>query len=334
MRTQALPTRNVRYVLSEYSEVVTLITFVLIFGIFAVAADNFLTNFALSNIVTFAGVYGIMAIGVAILMITGEFDLSVGSVLAVACYVFALLLNAGFAPMLAALAALIVCTILGLINGWIVVTTKIPSFIVTLGTLLAYRGIARFLGGGDFVYYKGELPTLFGILNGPITWINQLSDPPANMRYSVAWAIGLIIIATIMMTRTRLGNWIYAVGGNPGAALAQGVPVNRVKLICFALTGFMAGLAGVIQFAELKSVDPLRGAGLELIMVSASVIGGVWLTGGVGTIVGAMLGMLILMMLQQGLILLQVPLEMFQAVAGLIIITAVVVNKNLQGTRG
>ncbi len=95
----------------------------------------------------------------------------------------------------------------------------------------------------------------------------------------------------------------------------------------------MAGLAGVIQFAELKSVDPLRGTGLELIMVSACVIGGVLLSGGVGTIVGAMIGMLILTMLQQGLILMQVPLEMFQAIAGLIIIAAVVVNKNLQNTR-
>ncbi len=161
MRTQALPTRSVRYVLSEYSEVVTLITFVLIFAIFSLTADNFLTNFALSNIVTFASVYGIMAIGVAMLMVTGEFDLSVGSTLAVACYVFALLLNAGYAPLLAALAALLVSVILGFINGWIVVSTKIPSFIVTLGTLLAYRGIARFLGGGDFAYYKDEPPPFF-----------------------------------------------------------------------------------------------------------------------------------------------------------------------------
>ncbi len=333
MRTQALPTRSVRYVLSEYSEVVTLITFVLIFAIFSLTADNFLTNFALSNIVTFASVYGIMAIGVAMLMVTGEFDLSVGSTLAVACYVFALLLNAGYAPLLAALAALLVSVILGFINGWIVVSTKIPSFIVTLGTLLAYRGIARFLGGGDFAYYKDEPPPFFRIMNGPIAWMNQLSDPPANLRYSVVWAIALIILASIIMSRTRFGNWIYAVGGNPGAALAQGVPVNRVKIACFVISGFMAGLAGVIQFAELKSVDPLRGTGLELIMVSACVIGGVLLSGGVGTIVGAMIGMLILTMLQQGLILMQVPLEMFQAIAGLIIIAAVVVNKNLQNTR-
>ncbi|NJM42482.1 MAG: hypothetical protein HC853_17955 [Anaerolineae bacterium] len=101
-------------------------------------------------------------------------------------------------------------------------------------------------------------------------------------------------------------------------------------MLCFALSGLMAGLAGIIQFAELKSVDPLRGTGVELIAVSACVIGGVLLSGGVGTIVGAMLGMLILTMLQQGLILLSVPLEMFQATAGLIIIIAVVINTNLQ----
>lgn len=333
MRTQALPTRSVRYLLSEYSEIVTLITMVLIFVIFATTADNFLTLFALSNVVTFASVYGIIAIGVAILMITGEFDLSVGSVVGVASYIFAITLNAGYAPLPAMVLALLVCAILGLINGWIVVTTKIPSFIVTLGTLLAYRGIARFLGGGDFAYYKEEPPFLFKLLNGPVEWLNQLSTPAANLRYSVLWAVVLIILASTLLTRTRFGNWIYAVGGNPGAALAQGVPVNRVKLVSFMLSGLLAGLAGVIQFAELKSVDPLRGSGLELIVVSACVIGGVLLSGGVGTILGAALGMLILTMLQQGLVLMQIPLEMFQAVAGLIIIGAVVVNRNLQDTR-
>jgi len=331
MRTQTLPVRSLRYVLSEYSEVVTLITFALIFVIFSVTANNFLTASALFNIVTFASVYGIMAIGVAILMITGEFDLSVGSVLAVGSYVFAIVINAGYSAWIAMVVALVVSALLGLINGWIVVATKTPSFIVTLGTLLAYRGIARFIGGGDFAYYKeSQVPALFKILNGPVTWLNQLAaDPSANMRYSVVWCIGLVILTTILMTRTRLGNWIYAVGGNPGAALAQGVPVNRVKILCFALSSLLAGLAGVIQFAELKSVDPLRGFGLELIAVSACVIGGVLLSGGVGTITGTMLGMLILTMLQQGLILLQVPLEMFQATAGLIIIIAVVINSKL-----
>lgn len=332
MRTQVLQTRSLRYILSEYSEFVTLITFALIFVVFSVTAKNFLSASALFNIITFASVYGILAIGVAILMITGEFDLSVGSVLAVACYVFAIIINAGYSAWVAFIAAALTSAVLGLINGWIVVTTKIPSFIVTLGTLLAYRGIARFIGGGDFAYYQEkELPFLFTVLNGPITWLNQLTgDPAANLRNSVLWCIGLVVLATILMTRTRLGNWIYAVGGNPGAALAQGVPVKRVKVLCFALSGLMAGLAGVIQFGELKSVDPLRGTGVELIAVSACVIGGVLLSGGVGTIVGAMLGMLILTMLQQGLILLSVPLEMFQATAGLIIIIAVIINTNLQ----
>lgn len=331
MRTTTLPTRSLRYVLSEYSEVVTVITFVLIFLVFAVTAENFLTPFALSNVLTYASVNGIIVVGVAMLMISGEFDLSVGSVVAVASYVLALTVNAGINPIVAILLALIVCIVLGLINGLIVVNTKIPSFIVTLGTLLAYRGIARFLGSGDFAYLETDTPpVIFRILNGPVEWLNQLSVPAGNFRYSAVWFVLFVMIATIILNSTRLGNWIHAVGGNPGAALAQGISVSRVKVSCFMISGLVAGLAGVIQFAQRLSVDPLRGDGLELIAVSACVIGGVMLSGGVGTIVGAAFGMLLLSMLQQGLVLMQAPLQMFQAIAGLIIIVAVVINTNLK----
>lgn len=330
-RTQTMPTRSLRYILSEYSEIVAVITFLVIFIFFAVAADNFLTPFALSNILTFASVNGIIVVGVAMLMISGEFDLSVGSVVAVASYVLAVTMNAGYGPILSILFALVICAILGLINGVIVVTTRIPSFIVTLGTLLAYRGIARWIGSGDFAYLEADTPpVIFRVLNGSVDWLNQLSQPMGNFRYSALWFVLFVVIATIVMNRTRFGNWIHAVGGNPGAALAQGIAVNRVKVSCFVISGVLAGLAGVIQFAQRLSVDPLRGDGLELIVVSACVIGGVLLSGGVGTIIGAAFGMLLLSMLQQGLVLMQAPLQMFQAIAGLIIIVAVVINTNLK----
>jgi simple sugar transport system permease protein len=271
-----------------------------------------------------------VVVGVAMLMISGEFDLSVGSTFAVASYIFALSVeNAGMHPILAILLALIVCALLGLINGLIVTGTGIPSFITTLGTMLAYRGIARALGGGDFARCTGGRLALFDFLNGAIDPINQLFTPASNFRVSIIWFIVIAAVMSLVLRRTRYGNWVFSVGGNPGAALSQGVPVKRVKVINFVLTGLLAGIASVLQFAHYLSVDPLRGEGMELVAVAASVIGGVYLTGGYGTIFGACVGMLLLQMLEQGLVLMQIPVQVFQAVAGLILIIAVISNTYL-----
>ena len=152
MRSQTATLTRLRYSLANFPEVVALTSFLALFVFFALAADNFLTPFAIANILTFASITGIVAVGVAMLMISGEFDLSVGSTFAVASYVFALSMNAGVPPIVALLLALIVSALLGLINGLIITGTGIPSFITTLGTMLAYRGIARALGGGDFAH--------------------------------------------------------------------------------------------------------------------------------------------------------------------------------------
>jgi simple sugar transport system permease protein len=330
MQSQTTTLTQLRYSLANFPEVVALISFLALFVFFAVAADNFLTPFAMANILTFASITGIVAVGVAMLMISGEFDLSVGSTFAVASYIFALSIeNTSMHPILAMLLALIVCALLGLVNGLIVTETGIPSFITTLGTMLAYRGIARALGGGDFARYTGDRMKLFDFLNGGIDPINQLFMPASNFRVSIIWFIVIAVVMSLVLRRTRYGNWVFAVGGNPGAALSQGVPVKRVKVINFVLTGLLAGIASVMQFAHRLSVDPLRGEGMELVAVAACVIGGVQLTGGHGTIFGACVGMLLLQMLEQGLVLMQIPVQVFQAVAGLILIVAVISNTYL-----
>jgi len=134
---------------------------------------------------------------------------------------------------------------------------------------------------------------------------------------------------SLVLMRTRYGNWVFATGGNPGAALAQGVAVKRVKMINFMLAGLLAGVASVMQFAHRTSVDPLRGEGIELIAVAACVIGGVRLTGGFGTLIGASVGMVLLSMLEQGLVLMQIPVQIFQATAGVVLILAVIANTYL-----
>jgi simple sugar transport system permease protein len=224
--------------------------------------------------------------------------------------------------------AVITSTLLGFLNGLIVTRTNIPSFIATLGTMLAYRGIVRAVGGGSFASYKGADIPIFKILNGDFTLLNNLFHVQA-FRTSMIWFILLAIIFIVILMRTRFGNWVFAVGGLPGAALAQGVKVNYVKVMCFTITGLLVAIASILQFSYRLSVDPLRGDGMEMIAVAASAIGGIRLTGGFGTILGAVAGAFLLQMLDQGLVLMGIPIQVFQACVGLIIIISVISNTYL-----
>lgn len=320
----------IRHRLEESPIAATLIVVSLVFLFFSFMAPNFLSLYALSNILTFSSVYGIVVVGVSFLMISGEFDLSVGSTMAVSGYVFLLALLADVPALIAMLMALAVTALLGLINGLIVYTSGMPSFIATLGTLIAYRGIVRFLGGArSTIYSPDSPPVLFSILNGYPEALNKLAQPAGNLRVASLWFIGVAILMTFILTRTRYGNWNFAVGGNRGAALAQGVNIKKVMLVNFTLSGLLAGLAGVILFAQRSSMNELLGDGLELTAVAAAVVGGCSLSGGTGSILGAALGMLLLSMIEQGLVLMGVPFDIFRAILGGIIIAAVVVNSHL-----
>lgn len=314
--------------------IVTAVVLLGVFLFFAIFAPGFLSFYPLSNVLTFASVYGIIVVGEAFLMISGEFDLSVRSTLGVSAYVFLYGLLFGLPPVVAMLLALAVSALLGLVNGLIVIWTGLPSFITTLGTMWAYLGIVRALGpGGPLSYTPPTKPLLFDALNGFITPINQLAEPAGNLRVAVLWFVGAAIIMQLVLTRTQYGNWTFAAGGNPGAALAQGVNLKRVKLINFTLSGFLAGLAGVILFAQRSSMNERVGHGVELTVIAAAVIGGVSLRGGVGTIIGAAMGMILLTMLEQGLVIMGVPVEIFQSIVGAIIIMSGVANLYLSRQR-
>ncbi|MEM7336456.1 MAG: ABC transporter permease [Chloroflexota bacterium] len=343
------PLAQFRARLSNYPEVVVLISFILVFLYFTINAENFLSLLSLTNILTLASIKGVFVLGVAMLMISGEFDLSVGSTLAVAAYVFAILMEFGLiigdvqilAPglsFLALIVSLIVSAILGLINGLIVTRSGIPSFIATLGTMLAFRGIARAMGNSelarvsgnaDVVRFTGEPPTLFYALNGDINFINQLAEPAGGARYAIVWFFILVAITVLVMRFTRYGSWVYATGGNRDAALAQGVRVDSVIVTNFIITGILAGFAGVMQFTSRPAIDAARGEGWELIAVAACVIGGIWLQGGFGTIIGAVLGILLLQMVEQGLILTGTDIQFFQIAVGFILILSVISNTYL-----
>lgn len=286
--------------------------------LFWLFVPNFGTVRTVAGVFNAASINAIVVIGVTILMIAGEFDLSVGAVMAMGGYIFANIMVDGGSPLAAIGLALLVSTLMGAVNGLITVYTKLPSFIVTLGTLSIYRGLVWVYSGGEMVQTTEKL-VLYDWLNGRLDFVNDLL-PRANFRTATLWVILLAVIFQLILTRTRFGNHIFAAGGNAQAAIAQGVNIKRVKIICFALTGTLAGLAGILTFSQFSSVFVATGASVELTAIAGAVVGGTLLTGGVGSIVGGLLGILLIDTLRSGVVLLGFPSDNFAAVVGVTII--------------
>ena len=395
-------------------------------------SPQILTARSVSSVVTNAASQGIIAVGITLLMIAGEFDLSVGSMLGLGALVFIIaadsglgglaqmflpqeavqslgLSYAGFPGIVAIAVALAAGALMGLINGLLLVVTRIPSFIVTLGTLYIYRAVMyNIIPGGTIARYLrepmmgqfhplaiigvaigavavvafflrpaiklnwrrlqesnrndklgpairlalmgvvllagvgialsittthiGDLNTIvevpfFDILNG------QLEFLEGNYLASILWWFLIAAIFHIILNQTRFGNAIFATGGNPGAARAQGINVKRVKVTTFMISGTLAAVGGIMEVARFKVVEPLRGTGYELDVIAAAVIGGTLLSGGYGSIIGAVLGVLLSGMLKTGLVLIGVNATWFRGVLGLIMIAAVIINTNIRRQR-
>ncbi|MEM1875116.1 MAG: ABC transporter permease, partial [Candidatus Hadarchaeales archaeon] len=259
-----------------------------LFVVFSFTATRFLTLESLAGIVTVASELGIVACGVTILMIGGEFDLSVGSVFGFSAMVFASLSNVGVPIGIGFLIALSVALFIGFINGLITVRFRIPSFITTLGTMMLWRGILLAWTGGFGIRYWGK-SSFLNVLNGQF-W--------GDFRASALWFILLAAFLSFILTRTPFGNFVYATGGNKEAARLLGIPVDRVKVFNFILVAVLSGLAGCIQFARFASVDPLRGQGMELEAIAATVVGGTLMSGGQGSLVGTLFGVLLIGMVR------------------------------------
>jgi simple sugar transport system permease protein len=268
---------------------------------------------------------GILAVAVALLMIGGEFDLSVGSIIGAAGMTLMVLTRHFEWPLWPALGVtMLLCLVIGFANGQLVVRTGLPSFIVTLGTLFALRGLTiavsrgitrrTQLGGLDQVAGYDSARALFG---------SELLGP---VQVSILWWLGLAALATWGLLRTPYGNWIFATGGGIEAARRMGVPTARVKVSLFMLTALAAGLVAVIQAVRFTGADALRGEQQEFRAIIASVIGGTLLSGGYGSAVGAVLGALIFGMVQQGIVITGVDADWFQVFLGVMLVSAVIVN--------
>lgn len=302
--------------LIRYREFGAIVGFIIIFAIFSFLSKQFLTLPSLAGIFTIAAELGIISIGIAFLMISGEFDLSVGSIFAIAAMTFALLANAGLHPVIVFFIIVGITSGIGLVNGVITLRTGIPSFITTLGMMMFWRGVLLAISGGFTISYSGHS-----------TFINVLSLRFAGgFRTSALWFIGLMVLFGIILGRTRYGNWVFATGDNKEVARAMGVNPDRVKLINFMFSGLLAGFAGCVNFGRFKLVDPTMGMGMELEAISAAVIGGTLLSGGYGSIVGAFIGAVLIGMVRSGLILAGAPAYWYQAFIGIILIVAAIIN--------
>jgi ribose/xylose/arabinose/galactoside ABC-type transport system permease subunit len=376
-------------------------------------------------------------------MISGEFDLSVGSILGVVAMFFMAAMTTGdpifgiiMDPLPAAIYAIFIGAIMGFINGFILVTTRIPSFIVTLGTLLAYRAISLVaIAGGRILRYRdhyaefpqvfispwvfvvmaliglvlllyaayriipsvwrnlvhswtvradnGDFGTTSALVNGVIAFILTivmlivgvwlvmvamfhlgadtvqvgffdimngrwdgsflmsqdsffylLVPSDSNFRMAILWWLIFVIFFHVILTNTAYGNSVFAVGGNVGAARAQGINVPYIKVFNFVLVATLTAVAAIYETARNPGVDPLKGDGWELEVIAMTVIGGALLSGGYGSIIGSLLGALIFGMLQTGLVLVGIESRLFSGTIGVVIIIAVVLNTSVRGRQG
>lgn len=302
---------------------ITLVAVTVFLTIF-VPNNTFLTMRTMSGIVNAATLTGIITIGITLLMICDEFDLSAGALVAVGAFLYGGITMNGGNQVLAVLAGLLVPGLLGALNGFLRIRTGIPSFIVTLGTQAIYRAALYVLSGGIMLQTVTELP-VYKVFNGRLV---KLADaiPDANFRTSLFWLLGMVVLFQFILVRTRFGNHIFAAGGHPGAAKATGVNVNRIKLMSFIISGLLAGLAGVMLFSQYKTARIATATGEELNAIAAAVVGGTLLTGGSGSVIGALLGVLIISMLRTGVVLMGLPSDNFVAIVGVTIVLAAVFN--------
>jgi simple sugar transport system permease protein len=299
-----------------------------IFAFFAWRADHFTDRSSLAGMFSVAAELGIVAMAVTLLMISGHFDLSVGSVLGFSSVLVPyLMVNEGFPSYLAVAVAISVAMSIGFVNGLVVVTTRIPSFIVTLGMLLIWRSILLVISKGFPIAVPQE-DVVFDVFS-----YRAQSGPFRGYQVSLLWFIAVIVILSFLLLRTRFGNWIFASGGNERAARSMGVPVDRVWIILFVVTALAAALTGLIQVGRFNTVEATRGANLELQAIAAAVIGGARLNGGYGSVLGAALGAFMVAMIQNGLVLSGIASYWLNFAIGALIIGAVILNQTLGRSR-
>lgn len=289
---------------------------IVIVAVFSFASPHFFTANNLVSILTAATVTGILALGTTFVIITGGIDLSIGTGM-VLCGVMAgvFLTYLGWPLWLGVTATILFGALIGLINGVNVSVLGIPPFIATLGMMLIAAGLSLVISGTKPIYFT-ETPDFQSIMNLSIV-------PGMRFPLGVAIFIVMIIVAAVLLSKTILGRYTFSIGSNEAATALSGVNVRRWKITIYTLAGLFVGLAGVLSASRLSSAQPTGGMGLELEAIAAVVIGGTSLQGGKGSIVGTVIGALIMAVLTNGLRIISVPQEWQSVAVGIVILVAV-----------
>jgi len=321
------PRRRARSILLHVfaiQELGVLVAGIVIGTVFAFLSSQFLTAASAGSILASAVQFGMVGLGITILMISGEFDLSVASVYSLCPLVMASLwIDHGFNVFIALGFALTFALGIGLLNGLATLVLGIPSFIITLATALFWAGVSLNLTGGYPISFFGESPVM--------NWLGTAEIGNSKISVSILWLIGIATILAGVLRLTAVGNWIFASGGDGRAARAMGVPVARVKVGCFLLSSFLAAFTGIIQFGSFGSATPTQGSDLALTAIVVAVVGGGSLMGGRGSIMGALLAAIVLGMSYTGLILSGVSTTWFQSFVGFLLLFAVIINQRTAG---
>lgn len=305
---------------------------IIIFVFFAIVAPPFRSPEALATVLYASSTIGIMAIGVSLLMIGGEFDLSTGvavtfSSIAASMLAYNLHLNVWLGSLLALGLALGV----GFLNGYLVMKTKIPSFLITLSTFLMLTGInlaVTKLVTGQVA--TQSISNMQGFDSAKAVFASSFTIGGVSIRVTVLWWVLFTLISTFVLMKTRIGNWIFAVGGNQDSARAIGVPVTKVKIGLFMFVAFCAWFVGMHLLFAFNTVQSGQGVGNEFLYIIAAVIGGCLLTGGFGTTVGAMIGAFIFGMTNQGIVYAGWNPDWFKFFLGAMLLFAVVANNSFR----
>jgi ribose transport system permease protein len=297
------------------TETPILIFTTLIFLAFSMTSSNFLSIGNFSLILTQITTIGLIAIGMLMVILFGGIDLSVGSVLAVVATIVGMLVNSGLNPALAALIGIIVGALCGAFNGFFITRFNIPDIITTLATMFIFRGVAVAISGGSWVTNFPKSFNYFG--QGSIIGIPV----------PVAFLILAAVLFWYLLSQTPFGRRIYAIGGNPEAAKLAGMSTKKTKFLVYVFSGIITSIAAITFAAKVGSVQAsTAGNGIEFTVIAAVLVGGASIFGGVGTLAGTMIGVLLMGIIKNGLVLSQASAYWIDAATGFILILAIVIN--------
>jgi len=272
-------------------EIGLIVAILVLVAIFTAIEPFYLTPRNLIDILDQTVVNGLIALGISFAILTGGIDLSVGSTFALVIVVVGSFLVNGLHPILAVIAGSVIGFLLGTVNGFMVSKMKLQPFIATLGSMSVFRGIAYIITGG------------WPVLNIPNEYRNLFNYRLFfNIPLSIIYFIGFVIIAQIILKYTKLGTYIYGVGGNEEATYLSGVNIDKAKIIAYGFSGSLAAISGLVLLARLGSGEPATGQGYELDAIAAAAIGGISMSGGKGDMVGTFLGAILLSCLKVGLV--------------------------------